>query len=62
LIAVEIRAWMAKEFQTEISVFDILSSIPLSALATKIARESKLRPERLRKDISGADGLGFGSE
>ncbi|KAL4862002.1 hypothetical protein BDV12DRAFT_203449 [Aspergillus spectabilis] len=62
LIAVEIRAWMAKEFQTEISVFDILSSIPLSALATKIVRESKLLPERLRKEISGAEGQGDGSE
>ncbi|KAL3457466.1 KR domain-containing protein [Aspergillus heterothallicus] len=55
LIAVEIRAWMAKEFQTEISVFNILSPTPLSTLATKIVRESKLLPERLRKDTSGED-------
>ncbi|KAL3479549.1 KR domain-containing protein [Aspergillus californicus] len=62
LIAVEIRAWMAKEFQTEISVFDILSSIPLSALAAKVMGESKLLPERLRKEISGVDGKGDGPE
>ncbi|GKZ28425.1 type I Iterative Polyketide synthase (PKS) [Aspergillus brasiliensis] len=53
LVAVEIRAWMASEFQTEISIFDILSPSPLSALATKIVRESKLLPERLRKSTSG---------
>lgn len=58
LVAVEIRAWMANEFQTEISVFDILSPSPLSALATKIVRESKLLPERLRKETSGEDVQG----
>ncbi|KAL4877345.1 hypothetical protein BJY04DRAFT_222095 [Aspergillus karnatakaensis] len=50
LIAVEIRAWVATKFQTEISVFDILSPTPLSALASKIVKESKLLPERLRKE------------
>ncbi|RAK74691.1 type I polyketide synthase [Aspergillus fijiensis CBS 313.89] len=62
LVAVEIRAWIAKEFQTEIAVFDILSSIPLSGLATKIVRESKLLPARLMKETSGSDEKGERAE
>lgn len=42
---------MAKEFQTELSVFDILSSIPLSGLAMKIVQESNLLPDRLKKEV-----------
>ncbi|KAF7184331.1 hypothetical protein CNMCM7691_005083 [Aspergillus felis] len=51
LVAVEMRAWMAKEFQTELSVFDILSSIPLSGLAMKIVQESNLLPDRLKQEV-----------
>ena len=55
LVAVEMRAWMAKEFQTELSVFDILSSIPLSGLAMKIVQESNLLPDRLKKEVQGIE-------
>ncbi|GFF58827.1 lovastatin diketide synthase LovF [Aspergillus lentulus] len=53
LIAVEMRAWIAKEFHTEISVFDILSPVPLSGLAMKIVQESNLLPDRLKQEMQG---------
>ena len=42
LVAVEVRNWLIRELQADISVFDILGTIPISALAVKIVETSKL--------------------
>lgn len=51
LVAVEVRAWVFKEVKSDVSVFDILSNMPLASLATKIAAKSSLLPPT----ISGTD-------
>jgi len=47
LVAVEIRNWVFKELKAEITVFDILSAVPITALSQAIAVKSKLLPEAL---------------
>jgi NADPH:quinone reductase-like Zn-dependent oxidoreductase/NAD(P)-dependent dehydrogenase (short-subunit alcohol dehydrogenase family) len=47
LVAVEIRNWIFKEIKAEITVFDILSAVPINVLANLIATKSKFLPERL---------------
>lgn len=47
LVAVEIRTWLAKEFQTEIPVGEIPSS-PISSLAVKIVETSKILKDRFK--------------
>jgi hypothetical protein len=47
LLAVEIRSWLFEEVQADISVFELLSNIPIGALARKIASKSKYVPERI---------------
>lgn len=42
LVAVEVRNWLIRELQADISVFDILGTIPISALSVKIVEMSKL--------------------
>jgi hypothetical protein len=42
LKAVEIRNHAKKELQSDISVFELLSAVPLADLAVKIASRSKL--------------------
>ncbi|KAH8588580.1 putative lovastatin nonaketide synthase [Bisporella sp. PMI_857] len=42
LVAVEVRNWLIRELQADISVFDILGTIPISTLAIKITETSKL--------------------
>ncbi|MCJ1384009.1 hypothetical protein MMC17_007124 [Xylographa soralifera] len=44
LVAVELRNWVFREVKADVSVFDILSSIPLAALSAKIAAKSKIIP------------------
>lgn len=44
LVAVEIRNWIFREIKADVSVFDILSSVPLAALSAKVASKSKLVP------------------
>lgn len=44
LVAVEIRNWIFREIKADVSVFDILSSVPLATLAGKVASKSKLVP------------------
>lgn len=44
LVAVEIRNWTFREIKSEVSLFDILSAVPITALAEKIAAKSKLAP------------------
>lgn len=42
LVAVEPRNFIFREIKADVSVFDILSSVPLTALSSKIAASSKL--------------------
>lgn len=45
LKAVEVRNWLFRELKCDVSVFDILSPIPLTELSVKIASQSKyLKP------------------
>jgi aryl carrier-like protein len=41
LVAVELRNWLVSKLQTEISIFDILQSVSLIAVAAKAATKSK---------------------
>lgn len=47
LTAVEIRAWSFRELQSDISVFDIMSNIPISSLARTIVTKSKFVPKEI---------------
>lgn len=47
LVAIEIRTWLLKEFQADISVFDIVSNDPLPAFAKKVITKSSLIPAGL---------------
>ncbi|OBT66706.1 Type I Iterative Polyketide synthase (PKS) [Pseudogymnoascus sp. 23342-1-I1] len=47
LLAVEVRAWLYSELEADISVFDLLNNIPISALARKIVAKSKRVPPGL---------------
>jgi len=42
LVAVEIRNWVFKEIKSDLSIFDILSAVPITTLAQGIAAKSKL--------------------
>lgn len=42
LVAVEVRNWIAKEMQVEISVFDIMANVPMRQLAGDLAGKSKV--------------------
>ena len=44
LVAVEVRNWIFRECKADVSIFDVLSNMPLTALAAKIATKSKLVP------------------
>lgn len=45
LVAVEVANWVFREIKTRVTVFEILSSIPITALAEKIALKSSLLPQ-----------------
>ncbi|PNP38755.1 hypothetical protein TGAMA5MH_09320 [Trichoderma gamsii] len=47
LVAIEIRNWLRKEFQADLSVFDIVSNDPLSSFAPKVAAKSAVVPAGL---------------
>ncbi|KAH7203417.1 beta-ketoacyl synthase [Fusarium oxysporum] len=42
LVAVEVRNWIAKEAVVEVSVFDVMSNIPMRQLAAELAAKSKI--------------------
>jgi hypothetical protein len=50
LVAVEVRAWVFKEAKSDVSVFDILSNDPLTALAAKIASKSSLLSPTVQRE------------
>ena len=47
LLAVDVRSWVRNEAKAEVSVFDLMSNIPISQLAAKLAASSKAVPEAL---------------
>lgn len=47
LVAVDIRNWVFRELAADITVFDIISPMPISLLALKIASVSGLLPKEL---------------
>lgn len=47
LVGIEIRTWLLKEFQADLSVFDIVSNDPLTGFAKKIIAKTALVPSSL---------------
>ena len=47
LVAVEIRNWIMKEMKSDITVFDIMASVPITTFAQNITVKSKLVQEKL---------------
>lgn len=41
LVAIEMRNWVIKEFQSDVSLFDILAQVPITQLAESISKGSK---------------------
>jgi NAD(P)-dependent dehydrogenase (short-subunit alcohol dehydrogenase family) len=54
LVAVEVRNWIAREIQSDLSVFEILSPVPLSQLIQKLVVKSTLVAEEFKAE-AGAD-------
>jgi len=51
LTAVEIQSWSFRELQSDISIFDIMSNIPITSLARTMVSKSKI----VANDIVTAD-------
>ncbi|KAL9085033.1 MAG: hypothetical protein Q9165_007774 [Trypethelium subeluteriae] len=49
LMAIEVRNWIFKELKSQVSVFDILSAVPMHQLALRIAEKSSLVPQEVVK-------------
>ena len=47
LVAIEVRTWLRKEFQADLSVFDIVSNDPLSTFVHRVTAKSALVPSSL---------------
>ncbi|EXJ93245.1 hypothetical protein A1O3_01802 [Capronia epimyces CBS 606.96] len=47
LKAIEVRNWVFKELKCDVSVFEVLSPVPLAQLAVKLAKKSALVPTDL---------------
>ena len=58
LVAVEIRNWIFREIKADVSVFDILSSVPLAALSGKVASQSQLVPVSIL-EVEPTDPIGY---
>ena len=54
LVAVELRNWLALELRSDVSIFDLTSSAPITEVCRKIAMRSQLVPVVLKEDISDA--------
>ena len=50
LVAIEIRNWIFKDIKSNVSLFDVLSAVPISVLAEKIALKSNLLPESVARN------------
>ncbi|KAI0879040.1 hypothetical protein GGS24DRAFT_486779 [Hypoxylon argillaceum] len=53
LVAVELRNWLALELKSDISIFDLTSSAPITEVCKKIATRSQLVPAELKEESSG---------
>lgn len=49
LVAIEVRNWILKEIKSNVSLFDILSAVPIAVLAEKVAAKSTLLPETVAR-------------
>ncbi|KAI0550654.1 hypothetical protein F4679DRAFT_594564 [Xylaria curta] len=54
LVAVELRNWLALELKSDISIFDLTSSAPITDVCKKIASKSHLVPAELKEETGGA--------
>jgi hypothetical protein len=61
LVAVEVRNWIFREVKSDITVFDLLSQVPISSLAVRIAEKSKLIPQEW-KEVEAGDAEPVTSE
>nr|POE87425.1 highly reducing polyketide synthase dhc3 [Quercus suber] len=52
LLAVEVRNWLAREMRSDLSVFDLLSSIPMSQLVRKVTSKSLLVPNEVKAEAN----------
>jgi hypothetical protein len=59
LIAVEIRNWTMTRLKSEVSIFDILSALPIKDLAAKMATGSSLLRVEARQQGSGEKAGGW---
>jgi acyl carrier protein len=50
LVAVELRNWLALELKSDISIFDLTSSAPITDVCKKIASRSQLVPAELKEE------------
>ncbi|KAH8164718.1 hypothetical protein CIB48_g3560 [Xylaria polymorpha] len=54
LVAVELRNWLALELKSDISIFDLTSSAPITDVCKKIASRSHLVPAEAKEETGGA--------
>lgn len=53
LVAVELRNWLSMELSSDLSIFDLTSSAPITDVSRKIAGRSQLIPASIRSQESG---------
>lgn len=51
LVAVELRNWLSMELKTELTIFDLTGSEPISEVSKKIAGRSKLVPATTKDTV-----------
>ncbi|KAI0803650.1 hypothetical protein GGR55DRAFT_691660 [Xylaria sp. FL0064] len=54
LVAVELRNWLAMELKSDVSIFDLTSSAPITEVCKKIASRSHLVPTEAKEETGGA--------
>ena len=62
LKAIEVRNWIYRELQCDVSVFDLLSSAPLSRLAVMIVGRSALVSKEVAAQAADAAAAALGDE
>lgn len=55
LKAIEVRNWIEHEFKCNVSVFDIISPMPLTKLALQIVRKSLITPNKIAQQANEFD-------
>ena len=54
LVAVEMRNWIFRELKAEVTVFDILSAVPMTTFVGQMTAKSKLMPEALTAEAQSS--------